>query len=106
MNRRPVCKLGGKLNKSLCDQYGDRVEVARVGFKTEALCFERDRATTTERIDDASAGRRGTNAESRFVPLRALFSSFDASHGTSRSMILNSRCRSRSWSSSVGNSSG
>ena len=43
----------GELNKSLRDQYGDRVEIARVRFKTEALCFEWDRAATTEWVDDA-----------------------------------------------------
>ena len=47
--------LGGKLDKRFGDEHGDRIEVARMRFKAEALCFEWDRAAAAEWVND---GRR------------------------------------------------
>ena len=68
MNRRTICELGRKLDQRLGDQDGDRVEIAGVRFKAEALRFERDRAAAAERVDDGwqTVGIPAPNFGSRF----------------------------------------
>jgi hypothetical protein len=49
---RSIGELWRDFDQHLSDEHRDRVEVARVYFETEPLCFERDRAATAERVDN------------------------------------------------------
>src|SRR5579875_1391195 len=52
VDRWAVGEAGRQLDERLRDEHGDRVQVASMRDEAEALCFEGDRPTAAERVED------------------------------------------------------